>query len=62
MMDMSILSWLIWLPIGGGIALLVLDALGNTACRQQIYSLVDLQSINDLFRTRPFADNGFNTL
>jgi NADH-quinone oxidoreductase subunit M len=34
MMDMSILSWLIWLPIGGGVALLVMDALGNTACRQ----------------------------
>jgi NADH-quinone oxidoreductase subunit M len=34
MMDMSILSWLIWLPIGGGVALLVMDTLGNTACRQ----------------------------
>jgi NADH-quinone oxidoreductase subunit M len=25
---------LIWLPIAGGVALLVMDAMGNTACRQ----------------------------
>jgi len=34
MIDYSILSWLIWLPIGGGVALLVMDAMGNKACRQ----------------------------
>ncbi len=34
MIDYSILSWLIWLPIAGGAALLVMDAMGNKACRQ----------------------------
>jgi NADH-quinone oxidoreductase subunit M len=34
MIDYAILSWLIWLPIAGGAALLVMDAMGNTACRQ----------------------------
>ena len=34
MIDIALLSWLIWLPIGGGVALLVMDTLGNTACRQ----------------------------
>ena len=34
MIDYSILSWLIWLPIAGGAALLVMDALGNKSCRQ----------------------------
>ena len=33
MIDFSLLSVLIWLPIAGGIALLVLDAMGNTATR-----------------------------
>ncbi len=34
MTDFAILSWLIWLPIAGGAALLAMDAMGNTACRQ----------------------------
>jgi NADH-quinone oxidoreductase subunit M len=34
MIDTPLLSLLIWLPIAGGVALLVMDALGNTACRQ----------------------------
>ena len=34
MIDFPILSALVWLPIAGGVALLVMDALGNTACRQ----------------------------
>jgi len=34
MIDTPLLSLLIWLPIAGGIALLVMDAMGNTACRQ----------------------------
>jgi len=34
MIDFPILSALIWLPIGGGVALLVMETLGNTACRQ----------------------------
>ena len=32
--DYPLLSWLIWLPIAGGVALLVMDAMGNKACRQ----------------------------
>ena len=34
MIDYAILSWLIWLPIAGGAALLAMDAMGNNACRQ----------------------------
>jgi NADH-quinone oxidoreductase subunit M len=34
MTDFPLLSALIWLPVAGGIALLIMDALGNTACRQ----------------------------
>jgi NADH-quinone oxidoreductase subunit M len=34
MIDFPILSAMVWLPIAGGVALLVMDALGNTACRQ----------------------------
>jgi NADH-quinone oxidoreductase subunit M len=34
MIDFPLLSLLIWLPIAGGVALLAMDALGNTACRQ----------------------------
>jgi len=34
MTDIPILSLLVWLPIAGGIALLLMDAMGNTACRQ----------------------------
>ena len=34
MIDFPILSALVWLPIAGGVALLVMDAMGNTACRQ----------------------------
>ena len=34
MIDAPLLSLLIWLPIAGGVALLVMDAMGNTACRQ----------------------------
>ena len=34
MIDYPLLSWLIWLPIAGGVALLIMDAMGNTACRQ----------------------------
>ena len=34
MTDIPILSLLVWLPVAGGIALLVMDAMGNTACRQ----------------------------
>ena len=34
MTDFPILSALVWLPIAGGVALLVMDAMGNTACRQ----------------------------
>jgi NADH-quinone oxidoreductase subunit M len=34
MIDFPILSALVWLPILGGVALLVMDTLGNTACRQ----------------------------
>ncbi len=34
MIDYPLLSWLIWLPIAGGVALLVMDAMGNKACRQ----------------------------
>jgi NADH-quinone oxidoreductase subunit M len=34
MIDTPLLSLLIWLPIAGGAALLVMDAMGNTACRQ----------------------------
>ena len=34
MIDFPLLSALIWLPVAGGIALLIMDALGNTACRQ----------------------------
>jgi NADH-quinone oxidoreductase subunit M len=34
MIDFPILSALVWLPIAGGVALLAMDALGNTACRQ----------------------------
>ena len=34
MIDTPLLSLLIWLPIAGGVALLVMDAMGNTACRQ----------------------------
>jgi NADH-quinone oxidoreductase subunit M len=32
--DFSLLSVLIWLPIAGGAALLAMDAMGNTGCRQ----------------------------
>jgi NADH-quinone oxidoreductase subunit M len=34
MIDFSLLSVLIWLPIAGGAGLLAMDAMGNTACRQ----------------------------
>jgi NADH-quinone oxidoreductase subunit M len=34
MIDYAILSWLIWLPIAGGAALLAMDAMGNKSCRQ----------------------------
>ena len=34
MIDFPLLSALIWLPVAGGIVLLVMDALGNTASRQ----------------------------
>jgi len=34
MIDFPLLSLLIWLPVAGGVALLAMDALGNTACRQ----------------------------
>ena len=34
MIDFPLLSALVWLPILGGVALLVMDAMGNTACRQ----------------------------
>jgi NADH-quinone oxidoreductase subunit M len=34
MTGFPLLSALVWLPIAGGIALLVMNALGNTACRQ----------------------------
>jgi NADH-quinone oxidoreductase subunit M len=34
MIDFPILSAMVWLPILGGVALLVMDTLGNTACRQ----------------------------
>ncbi|MGB5178975.1 MAG: NADH-quinone oxidoreductase subunit M, partial [Gammaproteobacteria bacterium] len=34
MIDFPLLSALVWLPIAGGVALLAMDALGNTACRQ----------------------------
>jgi NADH-quinone oxidoreductase subunit M len=34
MIDFPLLSVLIWLPVAGGIGLLAMDALGNTACRQ----------------------------
>ena len=34
MIDFPLLSLLVWLPIAGGIALLVMDAMGNKACRQ----------------------------
>ena len=34
MTDYPLLSLLVWLPIAGGVALLVMDAMGNTACRQ----------------------------
>jgi NADH-quinone oxidoreductase subunit M len=34
MIDFSLLSVLIWLPIAGGAALLAMDAMGNTGCRQ----------------------------
>ncbi len=34
MIDYPLLSLLIWLPIAGGAALLVMDALGNKACRE----------------------------
>jgi len=34
MIDFPILSALVWLPIAGGVALLAMDAMGNTACRQ----------------------------
>ena len=33
MIDFPLLSVLVWLPIAGGIALLVMDAMGNTAAR-----------------------------
>jgi NADH-quinone oxidoreductase subunit M len=33
MIDFPLLSVLIWLPVAGGIALLVMDAMGNTAAR-----------------------------
>jgi NADH-quinone oxidoreductase subunit M len=34
MTDIPLLSLLIWLPVIGGVALLAMDAVGNTACRQ----------------------------
>ena len=34
MIDFALLSLLIWLPIAGGIALLIMSAMGNTAARQ----------------------------
>ena len=34
MIDFPLLSLLIWLPIAGGILLLVMDAMGNKACRE----------------------------
>ena len=34
MIDYPLLSLLIWVPIAGGAALLAMDAMGNTACRQ----------------------------
>jgi len=34
MIDFPILSAMVWLPILGGVALLVMDSMGNTACRQ----------------------------
>jgi len=33
MTDIPLLSLLIWLPVAGGVALLAMDAVGNTACR-----------------------------
>jgi NADH-quinone oxidoreductase subunit M len=42
MIDFPLLSLLVWLPVAGGIALLMMDAMGNTASRQAalIVSLV----------------------
>jgi len=34
MIDFPLLSVLIWLPVAGGIALLIMDAMGNTGARQ----------------------------
>jgi len=34
MIDYPLLSWLIWLPIAGGVVLLAMDAMGNKGCRQ----------------------------
>jgi NADH-quinone oxidoreductase subunit M len=34
MIEYPLLSLLVWLPIAGGAVVLVMDALGNTACRQ----------------------------
>jgi len=34
MIDFPLLSVLVWLPVAGGIALLVMDAMGNTGARQ----------------------------
>ena len=34
MIDYPLLSLLVWLPVAGGAALLIMDALGSTACRQ----------------------------
>ena len=34
MTDIPLLSLLVWLPVIGGVALLAMGAVGNTACRQ----------------------------
>jgi NADH-quinone oxidoreductase subunit M len=34
MIDYPLLSLLVWLPVAGGMLLLIMDTLGNTACRQ----------------------------
>ena len=37
MINFPLLSLLVWLPIAGGITLLVMDAMGNRACRQTAF-------------------------
>jgi NADH-quinone oxidoreductase subunit M len=53
MIDFPLLSALIWLPIAGGVALLIMDALGNTACRQTalVVSIVTF-AVSTLLYTR----------